>query len=101
MWRIAALVSVLGGSANADDATRRIEVVVDATVETDVGTLIGFRCDDPKLIDAQVKTVGDHNVFVVKGVAAGKTQCRVGTDLQRTGLLFDVDVKDKPVVPKR
>lgn len=101
MWRIAALVSVLGGSANADDATRRIEIVVDATVETDVGMLIGFRCDDPKMIDAQVKTVGDHNVFVVKGVAAGKTQCRVGTDVARSGMLFDVVVTDKPATPKR
>jgi hypothetical protein len=97
MWRIAIVLSGLAGSAIADDAPRRLDVVVDATVEQDVGMAIGYRCDDPKLIEASMKTVGDHNVFVVKGAQAGKTLCRVGTDPQRQSMLFEVVVKDKPV----
>jgi hypothetical protein len=100
MWRIALLLSALAGSAIADDAPRRIDVVVDATVETDVGLAVGYRCDDPKLIEATMKTVDDHNVFVVKGAVAGTTLCRVGTDPQRPSVLLEIVVKDKPA-PKR
>ena len=100
MGRIALVLSGLAGSAIADDAPRRIDVVVDATVETDVGIAVGYRCDDPKLVEASMKTVGDHNVFVVKGAGAGKTLCRVGTDPQRPSMLFEIVVKDKPA-PKR
>lgn len=101
MWRIALLLSGLAGWAIADDAPRKIDVVVDATVETDVGTAIGYRCDDPKLIEASMKTVGDHNVFVVKGAIAGKTLCRAGTDPQRPSVLFEVVVTAKPVAKPR
>jgi hypothetical protein len=101
MLRIAIAVSALAGSALADDATRRLTVDVDATVEVDVGYAVGFRCDDAKLISASMTTRDDHNVFVVKGVAAGKTQCRVGTNPQRPSVLFDVVVNDKPTPPKR
>src|SRR3982750_4673948 len=100
MRRIAIALTMLGGSALADDAPRRIEVTVDATIETAVGLSIGFACDDPKLIEGSMKTVDDHNVFVVKGVLAGKTLCRVVSDPQRTKL-FEVVVKDKPAPPKR
>jgi len=99
--RIALLLSVLAGSAIADDAPRLIEVEVDSTVETDVGLAIGFRCDDPKLLEGQMKTVDDHNVFVVKGVIAGRTLCRVGVDPQRSSVLFQVVVKDKAPAPRR
>jgi hypothetical protein len=101
MWRIAIVLSGLAGSAFADDAPRRIDVVVDATVETDVGLAIGYRCDDPKLIEGSMKTVGDHNVFVVKGSQAGKTLCRVGTDPLRQSVLLEIVVTDKPAVPKQ
>ena len=97
---IAVVLSVLGGSALADDAPRRLEVTVDATVETDVGLAIGFRCDDPKLVEGSaMKTVDDHNVWMLKGAVAGKTLCRVGTNPTQSSVLFEVVVKDK-VTPR-
>lgn len=86
--------------AVGDPAPRVIEVAVDRTVEVEVGILIGFYCDHPKLIDAQMITRkdarGERNVFVVKGVAAGKTQCRVGSNPMLASELFDVVVTAKP-----
>ncbi len=91
-----ALVTRLAGA----DATGRIDVEVDSTIETEVGTLIGFACDHPKLLDGKMLTKkiegGEVNVLVVKGVLAGKTQCRVGTDPMRPFRLFDVVINDKP-----
>ena len=101
MVRIAILVALLAGPALADDAPRRIVVELDATVEVNVGYAVGFRCDDPKLINASMTTRDDHNVFIVKGVTVGKTQCRVGTNPQRPSTLFDVVVTEKTAKPKR
>jgi hypothetical protein len=42
--RIGICLCVLSGAAAADEL-RRIEVKVDATIEVEVGNLIGFRCD--------------------------------------------------------
>lgn len=96
--RIGILLSALAGTAFADDAIRRLEVTIDATLEVEVGNLVGFRCDQPKLVDAQMTTRkdarGEVNVFVVKGVLAGTTQCRVGSDLGAFQL-FDVVVQPK------
>src|SRR5688572_8169879 len=94
MLRIVLLLSVLAGSALADP-TRRIDVEIDSTVEVEVGHAQGFRCDDPKLIAASMATRDDRNVFIVKGVTAGKTLCRVGTNPQSPSILFDVFVTEK------
>lgn len=101
MFRIALFLSLLAPEVIATaDPTRTLAVEVDQTVEVEVGTLIGFRCDDPKLLDGEMVTKkterGEVNVFVVKGVAAGRTLCRVGTDPMRPFQLFDVVVTDKP-----
>jgi hypothetical protein len=101
MFRIAFLLSLSAPAGIAiADPTRMLAVEVDHTVEVEVGTLIGFRCDDPKLLDGKMQTKkterGEINVFIVKGVAAGKTLCRVGTDPMRPFQLFDVVVTDKP-----
>lgn len=54
MLRIALVLVMLSATAFADG--KRLEVKVDATIEVEVGNLIGFACDHPKLIDAQMKT---------------------------------------------
>jgi hypothetical protein len=99
MFEISSLV-LAGLIAVGDPAPRTIEVAVDRTVEVEVGILIGFYCDHPKLIDAQMVTRkderGERNVFVVKGVAAGKTQCRVGSNPMLQSQLFDVLVTATP-----
>lgn len=97
MLRIALVLIALAGTASAE--TKRIEVKIDDTVEVEVGNLIGFACDQPKLIDAQMKTKrdarGEVNVFVVKGVTKGSTLCRVGNDAMGGSKLFEVVVREK------
>lgn len=99
MLRIAIVVVALAGSALAQPI-RTLEVEVDATVEVEVGTLIGFLCDHPKLVEARMKTKRDPrgvevNVFSVKGLAPGKTQCRVGSEALGASRLFEVVVREK------
>lgn len=85
--------------AVGDPAVRTLEVAIDETVEVDVGIKIGFHCDRPALIDARMVTREDargaHNVFVVKGVAAGKTLCRVGSNPMLASELFEVVVRPR------
>jgi hypothetical protein len=69
-----------------------LEVEVEKTVTRDVGGALGYQCDDPALIAAEVKTVDATNRFVVRGVKAGTTLCRVGLDYSRPSVLFDVRV---------
>lgn len=82
--------------AAGDPAVRTLEVAVDHTIEVEVGIKIGFHCDRPALIDARMVTRkdarGESNVFVVKGVTAGKTLCRVGTNPMLASELFEVIV---------
>ena len=94
------MLCLLVSPALADDAVKRIEVEVDNTVEVEVGRLIGFYCDRPKLIEAQMKTRkerdrGDVNVFVVKGVTTGTTLCRIGGAALGASQLFEVVVRER------
>lgn len=103
MLRTALVVLSLAGTASAEP--KRLEVKIDATIEVEVGNLIGFTCDQPKLIDAQMKTKKrsgpengarpEVNVFVVKGVTKGSTLCRVGNDALGGSKLFEVVVREK------
>lgn len=100
--RLAAITIVLAaGLAHAEgDGAQRLEVTVGDTIEVQVGYMIGYRCDEPpRLVEATMTTRNDVNVFAVKGVTVGKTQCRVGTDPLRTSVLFDVIVKPKKQKP--
>ena len=94
-----AIVLLLAAIARADDHSPRVDVEVGQTVERNAGTLHGWRCDDPTLIHGDLVTRGDVNIWVVTGEKVGTTQCRVGTELYRPGLVFDVIViaaKKKP-----
>jgi hypothetical protein len=101
MLRIALLIGLLASPAVADEALPRISVAVDEVVEVKVGIAVGYRCDDLKLIDASMVTRDGANVFVVKGVAVGKTLCRIGTQVQQPSMLYEVVVTEKkPTAPK-
>jgi len=89
-----ALVLLIAATARADDITK-VDVEVGQTVETNVQYARGWMCDDPSLISADVVTRNDHNVWIVKGVKIGHTQCRVGLDQGRVSYVFDVTVKAK------
>jgi hypothetical protein len=73
-----------------------LDVTVGAKVEREVGNATGWFCDEPSFIDAKVVTREELNYWVVTGVRAGKTQCRVGTDTSRASFVFDVTVKPRP-----
>jgi hypothetical protein len=91
VWLLALLLAV-------DDVQpdRKLVVAIDETVEVDVGYAVGVRCDDLKIIDAEMKAKSDTaNAFVVKGIAEGRTLCRVGTGAQGPTILFDVQVVPK------
>jgi hypothetical protein len=96
MWLAAALAEPV------DDRPRVLEVEVGKTLETPVGIAIGFRCDDPSILEAAMKTRSEtENVFVVKGVKEGATLCRVGIDPQQPSTLFDVRiVASRPAGPR-
>jgi hypothetical protein len=96
MVRIAILASLLAAPASADNGPPRIAVTVGETVEVNVGYAVGFRCDDLKLISAGMVTRDGTNVFVVKGLAAGKTLCRVGNETQASpSVLYEIVVTEK------
>ena len=81
-----------------------VSVSVGFFVERTVGNANGWFCDDPSLVEATLETRGDTNVWIVKGVKPGFTQCRVGTDIARASYVMDVTVnvgsprKPAPVV---
>jgi hypothetical protein len=80
--------------------TPRLTVAVGKTLEVDVGWHAGWFCDNSKLITGNLVTrkVGDRetNVWIIKGVKAGQTECRVGRDPQRVNLVFDLVVTPAP-----
>jgi hypothetical protein len=88
--RLAILSLLFAGLAAADGA--RVDVEVGKTVERDVAIAIGWFCDDPSLVAAEMVTRGNHNVWIVHGAKVGTTQCRVGTDPSRVAFVFDVHV---------
>ena len=91
-WLLAALVAL---PARADDAPARITVEVGKTVEREVGYAIGVICDGD-FVEAEMKSKSaETNVLVLRGLRAGKTLCRAGTDPNRVSIVFEVIVTPK------
>jgi hypothetical protein len=93
--RAFAVLVLACGAARADELPR-VEVQVGATVERNVAYARGWMCDDPSLVTAEMATRDDHNVWIIKGVKVGNTQCRVGLDRLSVCYVFDVHVVAKP-----
>jgi len=77
----------------------RVDVEVGKTVEHAVGYYrYRWFCDDPSLITGDLITRGDTNYFVITGVKAGSTQCRVGTEREGFTVMnvFVADAKPPP-----
>ena len=80
----------------------KLNVEVGKTVEAAVGHYRGaWGCDDATLVTADIITKDDTNYWVVTGVKAGSTQCRVGIWNQGGYAVFDVYVTDPPPPPKK
>lgn len=67
-------------------------VEVGKTVERNVAYARGWSCDDPSLVQAEVVTRGDHNVWVVTGRNTGATVCRIGSDPYAISYVFSIRV---------
>lgn len=93
MSRALLVVAALGTPAAAEGEAA-LSVEVGATIEQNVGNAIGWFCDDPSLIDANLVTRGDVNYWVLTGVKPGATKCRVGTSFGRAHFVFDVTVEE-------
>ena len=94
---VRAQVDVDPGAPAAPAASPRIELRVGETVERDVGFALGYRCDDPALIRAEVRAKSEQvNAFVVTGLGAGVTRCRVGTDPHRPSVVYEIRVLQRP-----
>jgi hypothetical protein len=90
---VAALLAAALASSPSHGDGLELAVEVGAKVRRPVDNAIGWFCDDPTLIRADIVTIGDDNYWVVEGAKPGSTQCRVGTDPSRASFVFDVTVK--------
>lgn len=80
-------------AAPAPSPPPRIELRVGETAERDVGIAVGYRCDDPALVQVEMRTRSEQsNAFVVTGLRPGATRCRVGTDPHRPSVVFEIRV---------
>lgn len=71
----------------------RIEVRVGETAERDAGIAVGYQCDDPALVRVEMRQKSEQaNAFVVTGLRAGVTRCRVGTDPHRPSVVYEIRV---------
>jgi hypothetical protein len=81
------------GAPAAPAPPPRIELRVGETAERDVGIAVGYQCDDPALVRVQMRTKSEQaNAFVVTGLAAGVTRCRVGTEPHRPSVVYEIRV---------
>jgi hypothetical protein len=89
-----ALIILAGSTASAQPVGQplRVELEVGQSVALEVENAIGWFCDDPSLVSAEMIPLGDHNDWVVTGAKAGRTQCRIGTELGRATYMVDVEV---------
>ena len=90
---VSVVVAVAVASSPSRGEGLALVVEVGAKVRRPVDNAIGWFCDDPTLLHAHIVTEGQDNYWVVEGVKAGSTQCRVGTDPSRATFVFDVTVK--------
>lgn len=80
-------------SARADDGPERVSVEVGKPTEREVGYAIGVHCDDPEIVDAQMRAKSEAtNVLVLTGRRVGQTLCRAGTDPTGPSIVFEVRV---------
>lgn len=96
------LASSWAGAGRAPDggtaaAAILLTVVVGETLERDVGFARGSIIDDPTIARVELKSVDARsNRLTVKGLRAGATLCRVGTEKWPSpSFLFEIRVVEK------
>lgn len=76
-----------------------LRIAVGEVREIEVGYARMHVCDDPSIVDAEMRDkTAETNVFVIKGKKPGTTDCRVGLDPEqgRPTFLYAVTVEKAP-----
>jgi hypothetical protein len=100
---LASLVSARIAAADDFDAERiPIRIAVGETKEIEVGFARMHACDDTSIVEAEMrdKTL-ETNVFVVKGLKPGTTDCRSGLEEDRPTFLFSITVESRSKKPDK
>jgi hypothetical protein len=106
-WLLVALLAaprVLAADAFENERIP-VKIAVGETKEIEVGFARMHVCDDTSIVEAEMRDKNaDTNVFVVKGLKPGTTDCRAGMDPDRPTFLFSITVEKraksaKPGVP--
>lgn len=92
--RSTALLALVVAASPAWGQPAAITVEQGAQADAWVGNANGWFCDDPSLVRATMVTERDLNHWIVEGVRAGQTVCRVGTDPSRASFVFVVTVTE-------
>ncbi len=95
----AVLLGLLAAAPAAAAPSIAVAVGVGNQIQVPVAGAIGWFCDDPSLVAASLVTDRGVNYWVVEGVKAGTTYCRVGTDPSRVAYIFELTVIDAPIPP--
>lgn len=85
--------------AVADEERIKVTITVGETREIEVGFARMHYCDDTSIVEAEMRDkTSETNVFVVKGLKAGTTECRVGLDAAdgRPSFLYSITVAKRP-----
>lgn len=69
-----------------------LDVELGKVTEVKVHSARGWFCDDPSLVQAELVTRDDTNVWRVSGAKLGTTMCRVGTNPGLLHYVFAVRV---------
>jgi hypothetical protein len=88
---VLAIILAIGAVAGADGETP-LEVELGKTVEVNVHSARGWFCDDPSLVQAELVSRDNTNVFRVAGASLGTTVCRVGTNPALLHYVFSVRI---------
>ncbi len=100
------LVALLGSrtvAADAYDGERiAVRIAVGETKEIEVGFARMHVCDDATVVEAEMRDkTQETNVFVIKGLKAGTTDCRAGLDPDRPTFLFSITVEKRGAKPAK
>jgi hypothetical protein len=82
----------VASTSSAADGVGRVALEVGESAELEVGNALGWFCDDPSLVTAEIVLGDGYNTWVVTGATVGITHCRVGTTVGRASYLFEVEV---------
>ncbi len=109
MTRLLVVLAIVAASplVRADDFDAEripLRLRIGETREIEVGYARMHVCDDPTIVEAQMRDKNaDTNVFFIKGLKPGTTDCRVGLDPEdgRPSYLYSITVERPAPAPKR